>query len=262
MKATTWPGAHGEDPTLSQIHSHSSPLFELKTKQGLMRVLNIVSNKSRILASRERCPYLVHCEVLETGLGGRDARLYATDSGDAGVTINEAMGMASGRKRRASSRDHNKGGKDVGGGFGFPPYRIPGELSPPSDYINHREKEEEEETAPSLSSSSSSPIHPEEELYLSEENRQMATLMPRGGDDQGGYFHSTMDESGYFPTPYDIVREEQLQQLHEHLQENQQYPNYGPPPLPTEPLYPQPRYVCSSNFVMHTHQSIPYSAVP
>ena len=42
-----------------------------------MRVLNIVASESRILASRERCPFLVQVELAETGLEGSDARLDA-----------------------------------------------------------------------------------------------------------------------------------------------------------------------------------------
>jgi len=217
--STFWPGGFDDIPGLEQINSHS-PLLELKTKHGLMKVLNIVSSKSRILASRERCPYLVHCEVIETGLGGRDARLYLANSEDAGVTLNEAMGMVACRKRQPSSS--TKPG-------GFASYRIPTELSP----SNNRE-----------------PKDIIEDGYGLDLNKMKATVMPRGGGEQDGHFYSNNDESGYFPTPYDLVRDEQLQQLHEHLQEHQQHPHYGPPQPPTVPLQPQHNVPMLTTFSM------------
>lgn len=59
----------------------------------VVRVLNIVVPESRILASRERCPYLVHMEVADTGLEGSDARLFASGSPHLGSTLEEALGM-------------------------------------------------------------------------------------------------------------------------------------------------------------------------
>lgn len=60
-----------------------------------MQVLNIVVPESVILASRERCPYLVRLEVVETGLDGSDARLYAAGAPRVGLTVEEALSMAS-----------------------------------------------------------------------------------------------------------------------------------------------------------------------
>ena len=208
--ATVWPGGQS-DTVDSQIHSQS-PLLKLKTEHGEMRVLNIVSAKGRVLASRERCPYLVHCEVLETGLEGRDARLYAAGSEGAGVTLQEALGMASSKKER-KPYSNSRGS--------FASYRIPSELSP-SDSAAILEDE-------IMKTLESSCITPPE-----------ASLLPRGGD-QSGYHnnHPMADDSGYAMSPYDLVREEQLQQLHEHFQTTNQHPHYGPPPPPQPPLYPQ-----------------------
>lgn len=43
---------------------------------GVVRVLNIIEKECRLLSSRERCPFLVRMEVVETGLGGNDPKLY------------------------------------------------------------------------------------------------------------------------------------------------------------------------------------------
>jgi len=204
--ATVWPGSQG-DASASQTHSHS-PLLELKTEHGVMRVLNIVSSKCRVLASRERCPYLVHCEVLETGLEGRDARLYASGSKEVGVTLQETLGVA--HSQKFSADDHNRG---------FASYRIPSELS----------------SFGTIDSMDGSAMDTGKEQS---ETSSKARLLPRGGGQEEGHDHSTFDEPGYVSSPYDLVREEQLQQLHEHFQANQQHPHYGPPPPPRMPLYP------------------------
>ena len=73
-----------------------------------MQVLNIVVPESVILASRERCPYLVRLEVVETGLDGSDARLYAADAPRLGLTVEEALNMApsSGSADNSRRGDH------------------------------------------------------------------------------------------------------------------------------------------------------------
>ena len=90
-----------------------------KTDAGTVRVLNIVVPESRILTSRERCPYLVHLEVADTGLEGSDARLYASGANGIGTTIEESLGMnprASSAAAAATEHNHE------------PVYRIPSEL--------------------------------------------------------------------------------------------------------------------------------------
>lgn len=61
----------------------------------MVQVLNIVVPESRILASRERCPYLVRLEVADTGIEGSDARLYAPGPTRAGATVEEALNLNS-----------------------------------------------------------------------------------------------------------------------------------------------------------------------
>jgi len=189
--ATVWP--KGIKDTSSHAHMHASPLLELKTEHGVMRVLNIVSNKGRVLASRERCPYLVHCEVVETGLEGRDARLYASSGKGFGCTIQEALGVAARNKQLQSQEKQTNS---------FSKYMIPPELS---------------------------------EAVMSEKTG-FSKLQLRGGNQGGGYYYPPhMDDYN----PYEMVREEQLQQLHEHLQSHQHHPHYAPHQSNPMHMYPQ-----------------------
>ena len=160
-------------------------------------MVNIVSPKCRLLASRERCPFLVHCEVIETGLEGSDARLYANGVDKMGATVQEILGAASEKKKKGGGRDKSKS---------FPSYHIPSEISSMGDSIRKHEDHE----------SSINVITDHDTVKL------------RGGD-QEEYPHNNMPNSGYqSSTPYDVVQEEKLQQLHEHFQSNQQHPHYGP----------------------------------
>eukprot|EP00557_Chaetoceros_sp_GSL56_P007830 CAMPEP_0176506198 /NCGR_PEP_ID=MMETSP0200_2-20121128/16904_1 /TAXON_ID=947934 /ORGANISM="Chaetoceros sp., Strain GSL56" /LENGTH=1056 /DNA_ID=CAMNT_0017905811 /DNA_START=322 /DNA_END=3489 /DNA_ORIENTATION=- len=221
--ATIWPGGGRIDSSDWRDHARS-PLLKLKTEQGVMRVLNIVSSKSRVLASRERCPYLVHCEVLETGLEGRDARLYASGSGDMGVTLQEALGIASRKKRKDADGNHMRN---------FASYKLPPELIS-SDAI-----------VPSIDLST----------YTIQDHTDLlpnANWLPRGGDQGNGYYYnhdSIINESINSRTPYDLILEERLQQLHDRMQTNQQRPQYGPPPY-------------QQQLQQQTPQSYPYGTVP
>lgn len=162
-ECTVWPGSINHE---SMRHND-----ENKSKPGVMRVLNIVSGSCRILASRERCPFLVHCEVADTNYEGSDARLYASGAKSMGATLEEVMGMVSTAKMTNS--DERTTSKT-----GFNSYRIPSEL--------------------------------------------LLDASVRGG-------YQSYPE---YPSPYDSVREEQLQQLHEQLQTQQNHPHFGPPPTP------------------------------
>jgi len=64
-----------------------------RTKAGVVRVLNIVTPECRLLSSRERCPFLVHLEVAETGLEGNDAKLYALDDEDPETMVRGSLSM-------------------------------------------------------------------------------------------------------------------------------------------------------------------------
>jgi hypothetical protein len=186
-----------------------------------MRVLNIVSSKCRILASRERCPFLVHCEVLETGLEGGDARLYANGAEEIGATLQEVMGIASEKKslNGGETRNHHYSGN-------FPPYHIPSELLSIDKESTYKQEDR-------ITSAGYEKIDSSTAEKLS--HYKAEKLLLRGGD-QEGYSYPNIDNSGYLSSsPYDLVQEEQLQRLHEHLQSNQQHPHYGPPQSPQMP---------------------------
>ena len=208
VKATIWPGKHGPEK-----FRDSSPLLALKTEQGVMRVVNIVSSKCRVLASRERCPFLVHCEVLETGLDGSDARLYVNAEDDVGATIQEILGVAS-AKKDLNDQVYQQRNQNT-----FPSYQIPSEISS----VHH-------------SGNMNGVL---EKVRIDDRKNNVAQteipshnnpVMLRGGNQYGDSYNN-MDSTGYQPwTPYDAIQEEQLQRLHEHLQLHQQHPHYGPRP--------------------------------
>ena len=79
--------------------------------------MNIVVDESRLLSSRERCPFLVRVEVAETGLQGNDGRLYAAGVHGLGATVEEALAMSA-----------KTNGDSAVGSNGYAPYKIPSEL--------------------------------------------------------------------------------------------------------------------------------------
>ena len=82
----TWPAA-------SEKHDK---VADTEETLDVVRVLNIVVSESRLLSSRERCPFLVQLEVADTGLEGHDARLYALGASKVGSTVEEALSMNAG----------------------------------------------------------------------------------------------------------------------------------------------------------------------
>lgn len=148
-----------------------------------MQILNIVVPESRILASRERCPYLVRLEVVETGLDGSDARLYAAGAPRLGLTVEEALAMDS----PSVSTDHCKHGS-------FQPCEIPTELVDTSN------------TPPRYNDTSRADSH----------------SLPGGGWQIEAGGADFMDAN-----PYDMVREQEYEQLHQHMQDT---PHIAPQP--------------------------------
>lgn len=161
------------------------------TSGGVVRVLNIVVEESRILSSRERCPFLIHVEVAETGLSGNDSRLYATGAPGLGATIGEALAMTASRTR----------GHSVANTFGSEPasYQIPSELLEPS--------------VPGLSSSIGTTTETE--------NNQ---ALPTSSDFvRGGYqsnetmFYSYSPDEILASNAYDDFRQNEYEQLHQQM---------------------------------------------
>lgn len=157
-------------------------------------MLNIVTDECRILASRERCPFLVHLEVAETGLRGSDSRLYASGAPGIGTTIEEALALSAQASSAAASADPNHVAT------GYRNYHIPNELlsTPTSDI----------EGAYDNTYSAAS-------LQTASLESQME--MPRGGwqADEAFYYHNPEDV--FASNAYDSVRENEYQQLHEQM---------------------------------------------
>ena len=108
----TWPNGAQELPATPE--NPESP--------EVVRVLNIVVPESRLLASRERCPFLVHVEVVDTKLGGHDARLYALGATGLGSTVEEALHMnAAAAAASASSRHRIEYGSQHPSSYEIPP---------------------------------------------------------------------------------------------------------------------------------------------
>lgn len=122
-----WPGSSYSSVNnikRSQRHDNSviSDFENLEKSSGVVRALRILPNNCRVLASSQRCPFLVRMEVVETGLDANDARLYAVDvPGGVGVAIQEALGSI------RSYRDSVVFGDQVAQ-CGFAPCEIPPEL--------------------------------------------------------------------------------------------------------------------------------------
>ncbi|KAG7356347.1 phosphatidylinositol 3- and 4-kinase [Nitzschia inconspicua] len=162
------------------------------TSPGAVRVLNIVVEESRILASRERCPYLVHLEVAETGLRGSDSRLYASGAPGIGATIEEALALTAQASSICASSDANMGALAYGN------YHIPSEL---------------------LSSSSVNPTRMSSRRENSTTTEDAAPsnrmTMPRGGWQAHEAFYNP--EDFFDANPYDSVRQNEYKQLHEEM---------------------------------------------
>jgi phosphatidylinositol 4-kinase len=148
-----------------------------------VRVLNIVVPESRILASRERCPFLVHLEVADTGLEGSDARLYAAGAAGLGSTVEEALGMSAAASTAAASRrqpsEHNT-------------YQVPSEL-----------------------------LIQQGQQYLQIQGTftQRSSSFYRGGYQVGEpYYPGHGDNNEMYSNPFDAMRQLQYEQLHQQMQ--------------------------------------------
>ena len=216
-----------------------------------MRVLNIVSCESRILASRERCPFLVQLEVAETGLEGSDARLYAGggvdsgksamgnggvgDSGGAehnlqteagfGVSLEEVIRLfASSKQKKYNEANWNEQQQQHPYDMpqkrdDFTSYRIPTELlsrdamllSKPNDDPDDTNKEQNTGTMSSSPPSSSSPI----EIDSAQSSTPPDVDLPRGGyqrGDDGPYYPNQPGGYGNPGNHYEMNNQEMLRQ--------------------------------------------------
>jgi hypothetical protein len=183
------------------------------------RVLNIVVPESRLLSSRERCPYLVHVEIADSGLEGNDARLYAmAGATDLGSTMTEALGMGGVLETSL----------DQGSGTAVQSYTIPPELSRYSSTTVSSSHLSQLTVSVDSNEDSSDTWTSQTETSMSSTTMSRlpapaflprGPLLPRGGWQSDGvpYYE---EESFEFVnrTPFDIMRQSQIEELHHEMQ--------------------------------------------
>jgi len=163
--------------------------------KAAVKVLNIVAEESRILASRERCPYLVRVEVADTNLRGNDSRLYASCAPGLGATIKEALSMSATAMNNAATTETDKYEQRFGN------YHIPSELLIPNARKSNKHH-------------SVTVIETEKELIT----EPLSKEMQRGGwQAHETSFYSHNSEDIFATNPYDAVRENEYQQLHQQM---------------------------------------------
>jgi hypothetical protein len=170
---------------------------ETVTDGGVVRVLNIIVDEARILSSRERCPFLVHVEVAETGLSGTDSRLYATGATGLGATVGEALAMTAG----------HLGDRTVKGTS----YEIPRELL---DSVHIPAQGTQDVSQHSTSQSNGE---------TTEESTSTTSDFVRGGyqgDENAFYAHNP--DSIWGSNAWDGVRQREFEQLHQQMYVQQQ----------------------------------------
>lgn len=170
-----------------------------------MRVLNIVVDECRLLSSRERCPFLVHLEVTETGLNGRDSRLYASGAPGLGTTIEEALSMGS--TVGTSTCD------DVSDGSVQASYQIPSELLISSSTETH--------VMDSAFPLVNQPNHPTDYIRGGSHSDEL-TLYPSPAD----------PDDMLASIPYSEVRQQQYEQLHHQMFVDESAARNAMPSLP------------------------------
>jgi len=175
--------------------------------EGAVRILNIVVEESRVLASRERCPYLVRVEVADTNLRGSDSRLYASGAPGLGATMEEALAMNARSTSNAATTKHNKQEDEYGN------YRIPPELLAPAS----RNSKKPQSITKKI-----------KEVLVDAQPKQL----PRGGwQANETVFYSHSPEDVYATNPYDAVRENEFEQLHHQMYNENGGVVNSPPPI-------------------------------
>lgn len=183
------------------------------TDGGVVRVLNIIVDESRILSSRERCPFLVHVEVAETGLSGTDSRLYATGAAGLGATVGEALAMTAGRAND----------KKVMGAS----YEIPGELLDATNIPIPSMADPTNIPIPSTTDPSQQTTIAQTEQGVEHSNVSRAEYVRGGyqGDENVFYTHNA--EGIWGSDAWDDVRQREYEQLHQQMYvEQQTNPSY------------------------------------
>jgi hypothetical protein len=189
-------------PLVPQTGKWPSGLEDISTgppTPEVVRVLNIYVPESRLLSSRERCPFLVHLEVADTGLEGHDARLYASGVSGLGSTVEEVLSM----NAHVASTTPDSRRKQESLDLQHMAYSIPPELL----------EEYRTLSRPDLASS----VAMETDVGRREE-------FPRGGYQADSQYYHDQDDTGYVHmNPYDALRQQQFEQLHLHMQSQQSH---------------------------------------
>ena len=190
----------GESNDRSGNQKENSPSGLPIPKTELVRVLNIVVHEAKLLSSRERCPFLIHVEVADSGLEGNDARLYASGTSDIGSTIGEALGMMTSVSNVESTTTCAHGQMPSRRQPHIVPYSIPDELLPPSAVHHH-----------------------------SNDPTSHNTFLRGGSQNERPYYDGHDVMSGeYMVDPFDLVRQQDYEQLHQHLQSQRAFESLSP----------------------------------
>lgn len=171
------------------------------TNSGVVRVLNIVVEDCKTLASRERCPFLIHLEVAETGLSGNDSRLYASGAPGLGATVEEALSMSA--AAATTTTDSTTGRSNPNNEYTA--YQIPSELLTEIPFQKDESSIEREDT---------------EETDQS--NQTVESVRGGSQPNETIYYPSHPDPDDYFTSnPYNEVRQNQYEQLHHQMYNEQ-----------------------------------------
>lgn len=151
-----------------------------------MRILNIVTRECRLLSSRERAPFLVVCEVLDTNLSGNDVRLYNVGADNVDATKEEVYGSVHVPYSHGQS-------KEISTPASFPSTTLESKLKP-----NHM------------------PFPYTESQDLLQRTIDTTLHYPRGGWQNNGedWYHDGT-------TPFDAIRQQQLEELHQQMSSHQ-----------------------------------------
>ena len=169
------------------------------TNGGVVRVLNIIVDESRILSSRERCPFLVHVEVAETGFSGTDSRLYATGAAGLGATVGEALAMTVNRM----------GEKTVVGAS----YDIPCELLDLSPVQG-------------IQDISKKVVAQKAEQVFDQSNLTVTDFIRGGYQGDEHVFYTNNPDGIWGSNPWEDVRQSEYEQLHQQMYAEQQQQQY------------------------------------
>lgn len=216
----TWPDGEVSTPEINIGHTsaYSDPLIP---NTEVVRVLSIVVPETKLLASRERCPFLVHLEVADSGLDGSDARLYTTGATGLGATVGEALGITSAGAASAAASSRRVPFMNTNE---LPAYGIPDELLLQSNHFKKRNHNYPISNTRILAGT----VH-------DESNYEEAIGKPflRGGGQAERYYYENHDVSGtYMVDPFDHVRQQEYEQLHHQLHAQRTATAYPPSHLP------------------------------